>query len=163
MKLLTCTLVLYLCQPIWLTGQPIAWDILNTTTDSCSLSIHDVATLEMTKPFEEPFERELIRIKIEGEDWKTLIKKVAKKPSYQNERALLTHHNVTFELYRDGSIFATIQLSTLTGNIVIHSLNTPEAFYNSASRKFARFLVRTLKKYDLLGTIPDDMQRLGKN
>lgn len=160
MKLFIYTLTLLItCQSSWLNAQSIVKNIIDTDPDSCYLSLHKVVTKEMVKPLEEPFEQELVKLKISNEDNKILLKKASKKSSYQDSRALLTHYNIVFSFYKDGTISSTIHLSTLTGNIEIRNLSTQEEFYNRVSNRFGHYLIKMFKKYKVYEMItPSDMR-----
>jgi len=162
MKLIIYPLTLFIiCQSGWLNAQSIVKNIMDTEPDSSYLSIHKVVTKEMVKPFEEPFEQELIKLKLSNKDSKVLLKKASRKSSYQDSRALLTHYNVLFSFYKDGTICSIIKLSTLTSNIEISNLCTQEEFYSNVSNKFDRYLINMFKKYKVFEMInPNDIRAL---
>ncbi len=160
MKLLIHTLtLLIICQSGLLNAQSIVKNIVGT--DSCYLSLHKVVTKEMVKPLEQPYEQELLKLKIANEDSKLLLKKASKKSSYQDSRAMLTHHNIVFSFYKDNTICYTIHLSTLTGNIEIRKLSTQETFYSRVSNKFGRYLIKMFKKYKVYEMITPSYMRGG--
>lgn len=118
----------------------------------------------MTKPFQEPFERELARVLVTVDDMDMLLRKASKKSSYQDSRALLTHSNVLFTFYKNGAVCSTLRFSTVTGNIAVSNSNTGNEFYSNASGKIRPYLVNLLKKYGVLKMIDSiDRQAIEQN
>jgi len=150
MKTITTFLfALFVCLSSDLNGQFIAKDILNIAPDSCLMTVSKVVTQEMILPSQEPYERELTKLKLSTQDMHILIKRASKKSSYQGDRALMDHSNVTFRFYKGNMVCSSLHLSTYTGNVEIYTSNAENQCYNRVSDKFSRYFIELLKKYEV--------------
>ncbi len=122
--------------------------------DSCHLTVYHVVTKEMSKSPKDIREEKLKQISLSYPDMTTLEKKLSKKPSYTNSRALLTHHNLVFEFYKDGKLNSRVYVSTLTGNINIENFATKAKLHKKISPTFGAYLLWLLDRNKVLKLIP---------
>jgi hypothetical protein len=110
-----------------------------------------VVTKEMIPAHGPVVEKPLIQLRIADQDLKGLVKKLGRKSSYQDSRALLTHYNVIFNLYKNGSLHGNITLSTITGNIEIQT--EKQAFYGNISKELGQYLLDVFHTYEVIERI----------
>ena len=139
-------------------------DLLPSSYDSVVFSVWDVQTKETGMPLNifdpinsevDEYERELGRTSLSLKDSKSWIKKISKKSSYAQSRALIYHYNVVFELHKKGQIITTISISTMNKNIDIRNLQNDQFFRNSCSKRLKKALVSLLKKYSFMEYIDE--------
>lgn len=153
MRLTLCLLLFLISYFSWAQPQKISKKFLPNQADSCLLSIHKVVTKEMVPPHGQPIEKQLKQLRVSDQDVKILSKKVGKKSSYQDSRALLTHYNVIFDFYKNGSSHGNITFSTITGNIEINNSINRQHFYGNVSKKFGHYLLSMFRTYDIVELI----------
>ncbi|MDA7803790.1 hypothetical protein N8987_04370 [Crocinitomix sp.] len=104
-------------------------------------------TKEMILPNQEEVHEEIGNQLLDSKSQKKLIQILNKSNSYQKGQALLTHHNIIFNLFQDKALRFEIQISTLTRNIRIYDRNNSNEIHCKISQKFGKFLIKLLVKY----------------
>lgn len=119
--------------------------------DSCHVALFHVVTKEMSRSEDEVHERELKRVSLSNSEMGTFIKRLRRKSSYQDGRALLTHHNFVVDFFKDGEVSFKAYISTMTGNInVVESITYQKGFYSRVSDKFSQYLMKFLADHEML-------------
>lgn len=157
----TIIFILAICLFGHINGQSIARDIQKIDPDSCLITVSKVVSKEMITTSQAPIERELAIAKLATDDMEVLLKKLSKKSSYQDSRALLTHSNVALRFYKGDTVCSSLNISTFTGNIEIYNPATEEQFYSNVSHKLSCYLIVFFKKLEVWEVIePFDKQGL---
>ncbi len=135
------------------TPQGIAKSLLTVNTDSALISVYKVVTREMMKSEGRETEELLSQKRITQEDAEAILKRASKKSYYTSDRALLTHHNILIDFFRNGSAYGNMTLSSKTGNITINNFTNKQQAFGNVSRKFGDYIIQLLKEYDILKLI----------
>lgn len=110
-------------------------ELIPTQVDSIRLNVELNREKEMLSPVNETEVHELLGSSLlVGKDAKKFIKRIGAKSSYVNGRALLTHHSLVFICYSKENVALTVQISTLTRNI-ISTMAAARAFLERFQRK----------------------------
>ena len=161
---ITLVVALFVCNLSLAQPHTSAKTLRSIEPDSCLLSVYQVATKEMVRSEDQITEKLLERKKITNNDLKELLNKASKKSSYQSERALLTHYNIRVDLYRDGSMYGNLILSSITGNISINGQTEDQRSYGNVSQKLGTYMIQFLEDNDMLKQIDSiDLQGFTKN
>ena len=130
------------------------------SVDSIELIVYHNITKEMLIEGQEEEFEELGRAKLKEVDIKRCLKLMTKKSAFDERTALLTHHNVVFELHKNGKI-GILEISSLT-RTVYYSCNAniklDLGWVGQAGRKLEKLTVFLLQKYRLWNLIDEDMR-----
>lgn len=155
---------LFTCHFSWAQTHKTAKNLRTIQPDSCFLSVYLVATKEMVRSEGQVIEKLLERKEVLIKDIEKLLGETSKKSSYQQERALLTHHNIIIHLYRGGAIYGNLTLSSKTGNIIINNNTNGQRTFGNVSQKFGEYMIQLLNDHDMLELIHTlDLEGFNKN
>lgn len=122
--------------------------ILAKKIDSIQFSVWKMKTKEMSAVGNiEEYEVELKRITLSKKDTELLQTKLMNSQSYSDTRALIYHFNIAFDLFSNASIYNSIRISGINGNINIDNKQTGEKFRNGCSGELGEFLIELLYTY----------------
>ncbi len=126
---------------------------ISKNTDSVLVYTTLARTKEMLAPGQEEFSKKLGSKSLNSKQLKLFVKKMNKKSSYAEERALLNHDNLLFKTYTKKILKLEIRISTLTGNISIENKESKKTRYSKMSKKFREYLKELLTQLQLLEAI----------
>jgi hypothetical protein len=124
-------------------------EFIPTHVDSIRLNVELNRGKELLLPGNETETHELLGSSLLlVKDAKKFIKRIGKKSSYVNGRALLTHHSLVFICYAGENVALSVEISTLTRNINLYNASS-ESFHGKISKKMGNYLVKLLVRLNL--------------
>lgn len=148
---------LFLCSSAFSQSDDMIW---KDNPDSIVMVIYNHVSKEMSAPNGHEKYVELGRATLDKSEIGKFIKRFDKPQNYKPRIALLTHHNVVFEIYSD-SIIEFLEISTLTRTVYHYHTGADKldfGFILSLSKKLEKWTKQTLKKHDLLELISEDLR-----
>lgn len=124
--------------------------------DSIQFSIWNVMNKELsTRNNVQTYQRLIAKKRLEKKDERLFLKTVVNPKSYNQSKAVLTHHNLVFSLYAENKIVLEIKISSYTGNINIGKKTDGIFIRSHCSKRFSKVLVRLLKRNGFLVLMDD--------
>lgn len=118
-----------------------------STVDSVLLVVEQNVTQEMTFEGQAEIHQEIGRNILNSKDQEHLLKKLKQPIAYELGYALLDHSNIFYTIYFSKSATIRIAISTLTRNVLIRN-QKEESFKGKISRKFGKYLLKTMIRFD---------------
>lgn len=125
--------------------------------DSVFLSFYSIVEKETSELFDDTSTNQgsfsfYKKSKLSQHEYGNLYNYLTRKDSYQDQYALLNHDNINIRLYKDGSIYQDIYLSSITRNITINSYSIHSQqliLKKQITKKFERYITKLLKQKKL--------------